>query len=241
MIKPQYYLDFLSSENCYICTEPINSTDRIDEKVLNSELNWEEINSIYEKYQMVVVDNFLKDEYVLRLRKFKLFCNYRNDIYYKDGYEAIDYYKDRFWFPLLSNITDEIKENAVFLNNFNFERAWSFIYENNCSGVGIHADPSSVNCNLWVTPVECLIEKENHNGLNIWPIEYPKDWNYNDYNGNPNYSLEYINKHKIEPFNVGYKHNRCIFFNSNFFHQTQPVISKDGHINKRINYTFLYK
>ena len=75
------------------------------------------------------------------------------------GYEAIDY---------LENINiDEFKNKFPELNGTELKRSWGFIYENNVDGVPPHADPADLNLNVWLTPNECVDDKEK-NGMKIW-------------------------------------------------------------------------
>jgi hypothetical protein len=71
------------------------------------------------------------------------------DIY--DEYKANNYdLKDM----ITAKIVSELNIYDFFKNKF--ERAWSFIYNNEAKGVPPHSDPSSVNINVWVTPDESI-------------------------------------------------------------------------------------
>jgi len=237
------YLKFIRENNFTLATEDIVNTSKLnlDTPALNQNQNWQAISDEYNKNKIVVVDNFLNVEYALRLRKFMLFINFYHDIY-KD-YAALNFLKEGeyLWFGLLENITTEIKEKFDFLKDKNFTRAWSFIYDNVSNGVEAHADPAAVNFNFWATPEECLIMKKGNNGLDVWPVYPPKDWTWHQYNAESRKIEEFIKDSKVISKSIDYKFNRVTIFDSLFFHKTQPVVSKDGYENKRINYTFLYK
>jgi hypothetical protein len=71
-------------------------------------------------------------------------------------------------------------------------------------------------------------------------ITPPEDWTYEDYNKQPEKAMSYIEQNNAEKVSIPYECNRAVIFNSQFFHKTQRVSSKEGYKNKRINYTFLY-
>lgn len=189
--------------------------------------NWFFYNILFKLKGYIVVDNFLKEDVCEYLREYMLNNNDHNQIY--SDYKAID----------IVNIPDLTKSilDIPMLKNKNFLRSWSFIYDNQSRGVLPHADPASINVNIWVTPDHSILD-ETKNGLNIWTVETPSDWTWEDYN---------TDRSKIECFlggkkniNIKYKYNRAIIFKSKYFHSTSEVSTKPGHENKRINYTFLF-
>lgn len=223
MRNSDQYIKFLYDNNIIISTETIDHNGRIDDTVINNHHNWNEINEKFNKDRYVIVDNFLKPEYVERLRKFYLFLNIRED-YWKD-YEAINFFKKegRIWFPLLTNISEEANKYLKFLNDIYFQRGWAFLYNNTAGGVGYHIDPGSdVTLNVWVTPEQCLNMEKGKNGLII-----AKTYNYETVDN-------------CEHINVEYCYNRAIIFDSMYLHRSQPISTLPGHENKKINYTFLY-
>lgn len=234
------YLDFIRRTNSIITKEDLGNLNILPSSVLNQNQNWDEITKNFITNNVTVIDNFLQPEFANRLREFYLYYNYRHDIY-KD-YASINFYREnnKSWFPILSNIVDETKQLINFLHDYSFRRAWAFIYENTSDGVCIHADSASININLWVTPEESIISEPECNGLNIWKIFPPDDWDYETYNRNPIISKKYIDENNAEKISIDYKFNRAMIFNSKFFHQTQPVRTKSGYENRRINYTFLF-
>jgi hypothetical protein len=236
------YLEFLRKNDIVISTEVVEHDSQIEDVVLNPNIDWQKVNRDYAINQICVIDDFLKPEYANRLKEFALFFSKKED-FYRD-YAAINFYrhdKNRIWFPLLSNVVDESKKNMECLRRLKFERGWAFIYENESNGVNIHADEAAVNLNLWVTPEESIIFGPNKNGLDVWKIHPPKDWDYETYNRTPEKSALYILEKNAERISIPYKWNRLVMFNSMFFHKTQYVTSKPGYENRRINYTFLYK
>lgn len=243
--KEREYLNFLKKNDFIISTEDIFNLKKLDETVLNFQ-DWDSINYFFQKNQYAIVDNFLKENFAVRLKNFMLFTNIRSDYYL--NYESVNFRQEEnhYWFPVLSNIVYELKENFKFISDMSFTRAWSFIYNTISDGTAIHADPAEINFNLWVTEEESLIEKNDYNGMEIWK-SFPSDeyWkgfkSYLNYTGNSNIAQKFFNEQKIDPLKVDYKFNRLIIFNSKFFHRSQPIVSKPGYENSRINYTFLFE
>jgi hypothetical protein len=239
--KEEYY-DFMVKHNHFFCTEPLNDLNPINVTALNIDQDWDQIYQEYTENKIVVIDNFFDLTCALRLRNFMLYLNNRQDIY--NDYAAVNFsmaLSQRYiWFSLLTNIVNESKNNLKCLHNKTFQRAWAFIYDNISNGVNIHADPAAVNINCWVTPEECLDLETGNNGLDIWKIYPPEDWEHQDYNGNAVKSLKFIEENSASRLSFEYRFNRAIMFDSKFFHKTQPVVAKPGYENRRINYTFLY-
>lgn len=230
---------FLQDNNIPIYYQPVDYGS-LPSRVVNEDQDWLLINKTYSKDKVVIIDNFLNPKYVEELRKYVLITSIREDFY--SDYAALNFYRNpgKLWFKILSNIVDESKVYLSILHNLTFERAWSFIYNNQSEGVKIHADTATINLNLWVTADESIDTSIDTNGLSIWRIERPNDWCERDYNANLKKSVDFINKNGIVPINIPYKCNRAIIFNSAYFHQSLPVNVKPGYQNRRINYTFLF-
>jgi len=237
------YLDFLVKNNVFITKEELGNRSLIDSNVLNHNLDWSMLNNTYNTFGYVVIDNFLNEEYILRLRDFVLYFNMRHD-YYKD-YAAINFTPNELWFPVLSNIVKETKEKLPFLSQLDIERAWAFIYNQTSYGVDIHADPgptkNSANLNFWVTPNESVKQDTETNGLYIWDTAPPDDWDYYEKNFKPDEVREFLKSTGKEPVRINYGYNKAVIFNSLFYHKSQPVETLPGYENKRINYTFMFR
>ena len=166
-------------------------------------------------------------EYMPMKKTYTTYWNYR----YKD-FDNCDYNDS------LKDIADTYVASKISLVDAStYKRSWSFLYDNEGDGVGAHADPSYINVNIWVTPDEC-VEDHNKNGLKLYHRKAPKEWTWDQYNRDLSLIKEFLmgSKYDIIP----YKCNRAIIFEGNTFHTTDNVHMKPGHINKRINYTFLY-
>jgi hypothetical protein len=218
------YLDYLIKNKIYLITEPLG-IERLDLKVLNQNLNFNKISEEFINNGFCVIDNFLDPIYCERLRKFMLTINFRNDIY--NSYASVNFSKNgnNIWFRLLTNISDEIKENFKFLDKLNYSRGWSFIHENlQNKSVGKHSDPEAlITFNIWCTPNECILkDSEEYNGIVIYDTFNIKE-------------VEKVKKNIVR-----YKFNRVTIFDSRKIHESLLSNFKSGYENRKINYTFLY-
>jgi len=200
---------------------------------------------IFQKLQLifrgyVVIDNFFPQKVCDQLRKIALSEKFVNSTYLKNGYKGSDF--DAIvdgvrTASLDQKFISDIKRRAPFLEKHNYMRSWSFIYNTICDGVESHADPSTYNCNVWITPDECLSDK-NKNGLIIFK-KSSKDLSYEQYNGNLNFIKKYL--YGSGYARIPYKFNRAVIFPGRMFHKTDSVHMKSGKENRRINYTFLFE
>ena len=183
-----------------------------------------------------VVDNFFTKE-CLEILKVRVLYNKYFDKKYP-SYDAIDYFPGQDY--LTDLIVNEIQKK---FNVPEFQRGWSFVYFKNDAGAKMHADPSIVNLNVWVSSDESVNDVKK-NGLNIYKILPPSNWKRKDWNDNSdaakNLRKKLIVDNKIRPLKIKYKSNRAIFFNGAYFHETNGVDMKEGFENKRISYTLLF-
>ena len=218
------YLKYLLENKIYISTEEFGY-ERLPEKVLNQQLDFDKHNNEFMKKGYCIIDDFLNPIYCERLRKFTLTTNVRNDFY--SSYASVNFSKNGkdIWFKLLTNITDEIKENFKFLNNLNYSHGWSFIHDNiQNKSVGKHADPGAmITFNVWCTPDDCILkDSEEHNGVIVYDT----------------YDIREVEK--VKKNIIRYKFNRVIIFDSRKIHESLLSCFKSGYKNRKINYTFLY-
>jgi hypothetical protein len=190
-------------------------------------------NFTVKEYEDVkVVDNFFTEECLNTLKARVLYGKFF-DLEYKN-YLSINYFAKQDY--LTDLIADEISKKFKVPE---FIRGWSFIYLKNSNGVRMHADPSIVNVNVWVSSDESINDAEK-NGLNIYRILPPPDWTREDWNNNADKSRKYILDNNVEPLKIKYKCNRAVFFNGAYFHETNQVDMKEGFENRRISYTLLF-
>ena len=182
----------------------------------------------------IIIDDFFPDEICKELREKSYNAKDYNMKYwdYKSldfdnatGDESLKYISDKYVVPKISLAKD-------------YQRAWSFVYENVGRGVVAHADPSFINVNIWVTPDECVYD-HNKNGLRIFRKRVPSEMPEWLLQQNTSYVANYLKDSKYDI--IPYKYNRAVIFRGHSYHSTEKVHMKPGHENKRVNYTFLYE
>ena len=185
----------------------------------------------------IIIDNFFPDKICTELREKSLNAKEYTKKYW--DYKALDF--DNGDSESLQDISNKYVVPKIPLAE-KYLRSWSFVYDNVARGVGVHADPSFINVNIWITPDEC-VEDFNKNGLRIYHKHAPKEWTREDYNGDNIKSYlkmkSYLKDSKYD--RIPYKYNRAIIFKGRAFHSTDNVHMKQGEENKRVNYTFLYE
>ena len=182
-----------------------------------------------------VIDNFFEKKHLDYLRDLALSESYVN-LRYPNGYLASDF--NQYNQPLFyESIINFICKKIFFLQRKKYDRSWSFVYDAICEGVQSHADPSSYNLNIWVTPDECIADPKK-NGIRIYN-KNSKGMTWNQYNTDRNLIKNFLKDSKYTV--VPYKFNRAVIFPGSTFHATDKVHMKSGKENRRINYTFLFK
>ena len=195
--------------------------------------DWNSINSSLKKNEIIIIDDFFTEELLSILKTRMLYTKHIDKNY--GTYQAIDYQEDQDYITRL--IVEKFKNKLNLLPPF--QRAWSFVYHNESHGVGIHADPSEFNVNIWVSSDESVKDK-SLNGLSIYKIAPPSDWERKDWNSNQRKVKSYIDSHHIKPVTIDYKSNRAVIFNGTYFHESNQVSMKEGVENRRVSYTMLF-
>ena len=203
-------------------------------KALNKQ-DWDSFNSRLKNNEIVVIDNFFTNMFLAILKRRVLYSKTFDKNY--GEYSAIDYFIDQDY--ITDTIIKEFRHNLSVLPKF--QRAWSFVYKNESTGVGMHADPSQFNVNVWVSSDES-VKNKTCNGLLIYKIIPPSDWTRKDWNARTQAQKvnNYIDSHHLEPIKIDYKSNRAIIFNGAYFHKSNNVSMKEGVHNKRVSYTMLF-
>lgn len=201
-----------------------------------NDINWSQVEDQYIKNGVTFIDNVLDENSIQALRNFALSVDFRHDVY--NDYSALEFSRDGIWPHVLDNIVVDLER----IMSMTFKRGWFFIYNNISEGVKIHVDPlSEMTVNLWVTPDECMEGGTGYNGLDVWKIKPKPEWGYDISNGNTQLCEEYIKESNPEKVTIEYKFNRAAIFNSDYLHQSQPVWTKDGADNRKINYALLFE
>lgn len=188
--------------------------------------------------QYVVVDDFLTDEALTRIRRYcwgAPIWKFANSA----GYiRALP--EHGFACPLLLQIDEEMREvYSTILKQFPLRYWWAYKYETERSGTHVHADFAAININYWIAPDEANLDP-NTGGLIIWDKPAPLNWGFEQYNGSPQAAQDFLKQAGAQSVTVPHRANRAVIFNSNLFHETDKISFKPGYMNKRINITMLY-
>jgi Tfp pilus assembly protein PilF len=188
--------------------------------------------------QYVVVDDFLTQEALARIRRYcwgASIWNFANSA----GYiRALP--EHGFACPLLLQIDEEMREvYSTILKQYPLRYWWAYKYETERLGTHVHADFAAININYWIAPDEANLDPHT-GGLIIWDKPAPLDWGFKEYNGSPESSRDFLRKSGAQSVTVPHRANRAVIFNSNLFHETDKISFKTGYMNKRINITMLY-
>ena len=188
--------------------------------------------------QILVLDNFLTQEALDKLRRFCLESTIWNSIY-NDGYLGA-MPEDGFACPLLAQIAEELQSTfpEIFADH-PLRYLWAFKYDSQLSGIEIHADKAAVNVNFWITPDDANLNSDR-GGMVVWDVAAPLDWDFDKYNGDISASRNFIARTGAKPVTIPYRANRVVIFDSDLFHKTDEITFKDGYLNRRINVTLLY-
>ena len=203
-------------------------------KVFN-EQDWDSFNSRLKNNEIVVIDNFFTNMFLSILKIRGLYSKYVDTIY--PEYLATDYFIPQDY--ITDTIVKEVRHNLYVLPVFLY--AWTFVYNNESTGVQLHADGGKFTVNVWVSNDES-VKNKTCNGLLIYKIIPPSDWTRKDWNARTQAQKvnNYIDSHHLEPIKIDYKSNRAIIFNGAYFHKSNNVSMKEGVHNKRVSYTMLF-
>ena len=221
------------------------------QEALNFNLPFDSIEKSYYNTSpnLVILDDFLNEEALQKLRSYCLEFPFWNTLYGR-GYLGA-FRQNGFTPQALETLALEMVQNLPEIfnttNKRNLSQMWAFKYESKCPGIDIHADFAAVNVNFWITPTEANADYDKEKdigktgGMWIWDAGAPPDWNFNRYNGDDkNEVMEYLDKQQSKAVYIPYKYNRCVMFDSNLFHKTADVNFLPGFDNKRINVTMLF-
>ena len=218
-----------------------NKPPKVRNNYINQQLNFSEIEMMYTSSdpEIVVIDDFLTQDFLEDLRIFFRCANIFKYPYSR-GYIGAFLGKGMANKALLEFSTELKKSLKKIFLNYNLSQAWSFKYDANRDGIGVHADDARVNVNFWITNDSANTNSDN-GGMIIWKKTPNDNASFKDFN-----SLESIDKIKDEVkdtdfMKIPYKSNRAVIFNSKLYHVTDKIEFKDNYKDRRVNVTFLYK
>lgn len=203
-----------------------NDYQKIEDQYINSE------------FKLVVIDNFLNEEALANLRQFVEEANIWK-AGFVNGYVGA-FMESGFCSRAILSISEELKNVLPKVIGGNkLTQAWAFKYDQEMTGIHLHADFANVNVNFWITPDQACLDK-NTGGMVIYDTPVPSSWSFEDYNANPQKLRDYLGLHNSVPVRVPYKFNRCVLFDSAYIHNTDHFSFDGGYENRRINCTLLY-
>ena len=192
---------------------------------------------------IVVIDDILSPSALERIRQLlnESTVFFQTKMPLKFGGYAGAYIDDGLHDKLLIQLAFELnKALPNIMEGHPLKYLWAYKYDSKFTGINTHADQAAVNVNLWITPEDANLNKEN-GGLVVFTAKPPKDWDFDKYNKD----TEKVMKEILEPTNfanvtVPYRENRAVIFDSALFHHTDQFEFKEGYKNRRINLTILY-
>ncbi len=187
---------------------------------------------------VLVIDDFLSDSALATLREF---CEeatvWRS--YNPNGYVGATL-GSGFAPRVLLSIADELRRAMPrVIGAHALTQAWAFKYDQRLRGINMHADFAVVNVNFWITPEDACLDKDT-GGMVIYDVPAPRDWTFEDYNGDPGKMEAFIAENNAQARRVPYQENRCVLFDSTLLHTTDRFSFKPGYCNRRVNVTLLY-
>ena len=218
-----------------------NKPPKVRENYINKDLNIDEIENEYTSAdpEIVVIDNFLSQEFLEELRIF-FRCSNIFKYPYPRGYIGAFLGKGMANRALLEFST-ELKNSfkRIFLN-YHLSQAWAFKYDSKRDGIGIHADDARVNVNFWITDDTANKDPES-GGMIVWKQMPNINASFKEFNSPDAKEKMESDVKDVDFIKVPYKSNRVVVFNSKLYHVTDEINFKDNYKDRRVNITFLYK
>lgn len=188
--------------------------------------------------KLVVIDNFLSKAALLQLRKF---CEEATvwKRSYANGYLG-SFMASGFCSPVILEIARQLKmAMPKVIGTQDLRQAWGFKYDQGMKGINLHADFARVNINFWLTADDACLDQST-GGIVVYDTPPPDDWSFEKANADSETIQRYLQLKQAKRVRVPYKMNRCVLFDSTYFHTTDEIHFKAGYENRRINCTLLF-
>ena len=210
-----------------------NKPPKVKEHYLNKGLDIDKIENEYTSSdpEIVVIDNFISQEFLEELRVF-FRCSNIFKYPYPRGYIGAFLGKGMANRALLEFST-ELKNSfkKIFLN-YHLSQAWAFKYDSKREGIGIHADDAKVNVNFWITNDTANIDPES-GGMIVWKKMPNENASFQEFNSPDAKEKMESDVKDVEFIRVPYKSNRVVIFNSKLYHVTDNINFKDINVSKK--------
>ena len=185
------------------------------------------------------IDDLLRTEAVNSLRQFCMGSTVWSDFKYSGGYVGTSL-ANGFANGLLLQIARELRSRLPgLLGDHPLRQMWAYKYDQELTGIGVHADSAAVNVNFWITPDDANLDKAS-GGLKVWRKCAPMDWDFEAFNRQPAKLLDWVHETGAEEVVIPYRSNRAVIFDSNLVHRTDDFQFAPGYENRRINITMLF-
>jgi tetratricopeptide (TPR) repeat protein len=189
--------------------------------------------------QMVVIDNFLSDRALVKLRAYCAGSTVWRKIYSAGYLGAAP--EDGFACPLLAQIVEETQSvfGAILAGEV-FRYLGAFKYDSELStGTNTHADNSNVNVNLYITADEANLDSDS-GGMEIWDAAAPDIQTMRRLNGSEAMVREFLRRTGASRYVIPHRANRAVIFKSTQFHKTDAFRFKSDYLSQRINISMLF-
>jgi Tfp pilus assembly protein PilF len=219
----------------------LRETPRVT-RALSSSWNSAEVEADYVTAHpgIVVIDDFLSSAALTALRLFCLESTIWSTHRYAYG-RLGSFFRDGFNCPLLMQIAEDLPRALphVIGKRFPLRQIWGFKYPYVMPGNNTHADFAAINVNFWLTADAANLDP-NSGGMTVYDAEAPMEWDFDIYNKRADLIRQFLSERRSGRVEIPYRANRAVIFNSNLFHETQPLRFRPGYDNRRVNVTFLY-
>ncbi len=206
---------------------------------LNPAVDWPAIARAYaSEGNVACIDDLLAPDALAQLQRFCL----RSTVWrhaYRHGYIGA-FPETGFFSGLLLQLAAELKQALPeILGEHHLGYWWSFVSQPGRPGTDIHADQSDVSLNFWTTP-DAANQQPSSGGLDMWNVEAPADWSFDDYNTGTDKVHDFLKQSGGKVTTYAYRENRGLLFKGTLFHRTANLKFADGFENRRRNITMLF-
>ena len=185
------------------------------------------------------IDGLLTSDALHQLRQFCLGSTIWTDFKYSGGYVGTAL-PNGFANGLLLQIARELRERLPnTLGPHPLRQLWAYKYDQELTGIGVHADSAAVNVNFWITPDEANLDPSS-GGLRVWRKCAPLEWDFEAFNRRPEHLMQWVKQSGAEEVCIPHRCNRAVLFDSNLVHRTDDFRFAPGYENRRINITMLF-
>jgi len=188
--------------------------------------------------RIVHFDGLFTPEGLEALRSYLLYSTiWHNDAQKGRGYLGA-YETGGLMHPIVARITETVEGVfARLLDGAGLRQIWCYRNLGRSAGVGVHADFSAINLNVWLTPETFNLQPDT-GGLVVYGKRAPADWSFDHFNGDDAAIAGAIAGAPC--FRVPYRMNRAMIFDSALFHGSDRVAFEDCFEGWRINMTMLF-